>query len=129
MQCIEVLKPGVQTTVQDYPGRTGYWHVGVPPSGPMDNLAFKLGNQILGNEKSAAGLEITFAGPELKFHIETIIAITGALSRVTLNGVPMSQWCAIRVKVGSILKIESIIIGARAYLCFKKGLKIAPLFK
>lgn len=126
MQSIEVLKPGIQTTVQDYPGRTGYWNVGVPPSGPMDNRAFQLGNQILGNDKAAAGLEITLVGPELKFHVESIICLTGAPVRMMLNGVSMSQWNAIRVKAGSILKIESIIVGMRAYLCFKNGLNIEP---
>lgn len=126
MQSIKVLSPGIQTTVQDYPGRIGYWNVGVPPSGPMDNRAFQLGNQILGNDKSAAGLEITLVGPELKFNAETIICVTGAPVRMKLNGVSMSQWNAIRVKAGSVLKIESIIVGMRAYLCFKNGLKIEP---
>lgn len=48
---LEVLSAGTQTTVQDYPGRTGYWAVGVPPSGPMDSLALRLGNRLLGNEE------------------------------------------------------------------------------
>src|SRR5882762_4553058 len=30
---IDVAEPGTQTTIQDFPGRLGYWHVGVPPSG------------------------------------------------------------------------------------------------
>lgn len=124
MHSIEVLKPGIQTTVQDYPGRIGYWDVGVPPSGPMDKLAFMFANQILGNEKSAAGLEITMVGPELKFHKKAIICLAGAPVRMMLNGVSMPQWSAIHVKAGSVLKIESIIAGMRAYLCFKNGLKI-----
>ena len=49
--------------MQDYPGRTKLWHVGVPPSGPMDALAFRLANALVGNEESAAGLEITLSGP------------------------------------------------------------------
>ena len=124
MQSIEVLKPGVQTTVQDYPGRKGYWDVGVPPSGPMDNLAFTLGNQILGNDKSAAGLEITLVGPELKFHTDSVVCLTGAPVKMIVNNVPMPQWNAIQVKAGSILKIESIIVGMRSYLCIKEGLKV-----
>jgi urea carboxylase len=60
-----VLDPGQQTTVQDYPGRLGYRHVGVPPSGPMDPLAFRLANRIVGNPASAAALECTRAGPTL----------------------------------------------------------------
>ncbi len=124
MHSIEVLKPGIQTTVQDYPGRKGYWNVGVPPSGPMDNLAFMLGNQILGNDRSAAGLEITMVGPELKFHADVIICLTGAPVRMMLNNVSMPQWNAINVKAGSVLKIESIVAGMRVYLCFKNGLRI-----
>ena len=124
MSSIEILKPGIQTTIQDYPGRRGYWHVGVPPSGPMDNLAFRLGNKLLGNDISDAGLEITIAGPEIKFHDETIVCLVGAPARMMLNDVPMPQWCAIRVKPNSILKIESVVVGMRAYLCFKTGLNI-----
>jgi Allophanate hydrolase subunit 2 len=59
MTAIEVVRPGMLTTVQDWPGRTGFWHVGVPPSGPMDDLSFRLGNRVLGNPEGAAGLECT----------------------------------------------------------------------
>ena len=54
-----IIFPGVKTSVQDWPGRLGYWDVGVPPSGPMDPLALRLANRLLGNEQGAAGLEIT----------------------------------------------------------------------
>ena len=66
------------TTVQDYPGRLGYWHVGVPPSGPMDSLSFRLGNRLLGNEEGAPGLECTLTGPSLRFHFETDFVLAGA---------------------------------------------------
>ncbi|MDF0678026.1 MAG: hypothetical protein P0107_02790 [Nitrosomonas sp.] len=56
---IDVLVPGIQTTIQDYPGRRGYWNIGVPPSGPMDNLAFRLANRLAGNEEGQAAIEIT----------------------------------------------------------------------
>ena len=62
---IEVVRPGMLTTVQDLPGRVGYWQVGVPPSGPMDDLSFRLGNRVLGNPEGAAGLECTRGGPAL----------------------------------------------------------------
>ena len=60
---VSVLAGGFATTVQDYPGRRGYWHVGVPPSGPMDSLAFRLGNRLLENPEGTAGLEVTLLGP------------------------------------------------------------------
>ena len=53
---VEVLVPGAQTTVQAYPGRRGYWPVGIPPSGPMDDLSFRLGNRLLGNDEGMPGL-------------------------------------------------------------------------
>ena len=68
---ITVERPGMLTTVQDYPGRTGYWQIGVPPSGPMDDLSFRLGNVALGNDEGAPGLETTMAGPALRFTEET----------------------------------------------------------
>ena len=50
---IEVVEGGAQTTVQDWPGRVGLWHVGVPPSGPMDALSFRLANRLVGNPEGA----------------------------------------------------------------------------
>ena len=54
--------PGLQTSVQDYPGRVGLWHVGVPPSGPMDALGHRLANALVGNDEGAAGLEFGLTG-------------------------------------------------------------------
>ena len=35
---IEVIKPGLETSIQDYPGRIGYWAQGFPPSGAFWKL-------------------------------------------------------------------------------------------
>ena len=59
---VEVVQPGTYTTIQDYPGRLGYWDIGVPPSGPMDDYAFRMANRIVGNAADAAGLEATLQG-------------------------------------------------------------------
>jgi urea carboxylase len=67
-RAIEVLDGGVQTTVQDWPGRSGYWNVGVPPSGPMDDLHLRLANRLVGNDAGAAALECTLGGPTLRCH-------------------------------------------------------------
>src|SRR5216684_2782529 len=75
---LEVLTAGTQTTIQDYPGRLGFWNVGVPPSGPMDSLSFRLANRALGNSAAAAALEITVSGPTLKFHTDATICLAGA---------------------------------------------------
>lgn len=87
---IEVVSGGTLTTVQDWPGRTGYWQVGVPPSGPMDDLSFRLGNTALGNDAGAPGLECTLQGPTLRFTHPTTVCVTGAPapSRSTANRSP-----------------------------------------
>ena len=82
---IEVLEPGTYTTVQDYPGRTGYWDVGVPPSGPMDDYAFRVANRIVGNHGHSAGMECTLHGPTLRFHSDAVISLTGAETAATLD--------------------------------------------
>ena len=117
IRSIEVLQPGIQTTVQDYPGRIGYWHVGMPPSGPMDALAMRLANRLVGESAGAAALEITFAGPTLKFNCDAVIAITGAPIHVELSGQPIPMWQAHSVTAGQVLKLAAVTgAGARCYL-------------
>ena len=70
---LEVLAAGTQTTIQDYPGRLKFWNVGVPPSGPMDALSFRLANQALDSPANVAALEITVSGPTLEFNVDATI--------------------------------------------------------
>src|SRR6185312_9571734 len=83
---VDVLEAGTQTSVQDFPGRLGYWAVGVPPSGPMDTFGFRLANRVLGNPPDAAGLEITMTGPSLRFNTRSRVCIGGAHMAATLDG-------------------------------------------
>ena len=100
-ETIEVLRGGTQTTIQDYPGRLGFWEVGVPPSGPMDGLSFRLANRIVGNRKDAAGLEITAYGPKLKFNRSSKLAICGASGEFLLNGHPVPMEKSLRWPKGT----------------------------
>jgi urea carboxylase len=119
---IEVLDGGTQTTVQGYPGRIGYWAVGVPPSGPMDSLSFRLGNRLLNNLEGAAGLEMTMTGATLRFNIATTICLTGAEMRARLDGQPVPYWRPIKVEAGQTLAIGAINgPGARTYLTVRGG--------
>lgn len=121
----EVLSGGTQTSVQDYPGRLGYWAVGVPPSGPMDSRALRLGNVLLGNPQGCAALEITMSGPTLRFNTDAVIAVTGAVIALTLNGQaqPMNQ--SLLIPAGSTLAFGTIAgAGARSYLCLRGGLDV-----
>jgi urea carboxylase len=122
---LEVVEPGTQTTIQDYPGRTGYWHVGVPPSGPMDILAFRLVNRLVGNGDDEAGLEVTITGPTLRFDCDTTIALGGADLGAKLDGKPVPPWQAVRVSRGAVLTLGGIHgQGMRAYLAVAGGLNV-----
>jgi len=125
---IRVLAGGASTTVQDYPGRLGLWDVGVPPSGPMDALAFRLGNRMLGNDEGAAGLEITAAGPTLLFGAATHICLTGADFGATLDGVGVTPYEPVPVAAGQTLKVGRVEgAGMRGYILVAGGLDV-PLF-
>ncbi|MGC8115880.1 urea carboxylase [Metapseudomonas otitidis] len=122
---VEVLGAGTQTTVQDYPGRLGYWAVGVPPSGPMDSRALRLGNRLLGNEEGAAALEITMSGPTLRFNTDAVVAVSGAPIPLSLDGQPQPLDTALLVPAGSTLALGTIAgAGARSYLCLRGGLQV-----
>ncbi|MDZ4280471.1 MAG: 5-oxoprolinase/urea amidolyase family protein [Hydrogenophaga sp.] len=124
---IDVIEPGVQTSVQDWPGRQGYWDVGVPPSGPMDMHAHRAANALVGNAADAAALEITLAGPTLRFNTATVVAVTGAPAKVTLNGETVPMWQAINVPAGATLAVGRCETGVRLALAVAGGLDV-PLY-
>jgi len=124
---IEVLEPGVQTSVQDWPGRTGYWNVGVPPSGPMDAYAHRMANALVGNTPESAALEITLAGPVLRFQASAVVAVTGAPAPVTLDGKPVDMWKALHIPAGSTLAVGRTTQGVRVALAVAGGLDV-PLY-
>jgi urea carboxylase len=122
---IQVLSGGPATAVQDWPGRQGYWDVGVPPSGPMDALALRLGNRLLGNDEDAAGLEITALGPTLKFNRAATLCLTGATFDARLDGVAVEPYAPFVVAPGQALKIGRVVgAGLRGYLTFQGGLDV-----
>ncbi|WP_168790469.1 urea carboxylase [Paraburkholderia aromaticivorans] len=122
---IDVLDGGVQTTVQQTPGRTGYWDIGVPPSGPMDDLSFRLANELLGNPADAAGLECAMVGATLRFNTATLFVLGGAPLAATLDGAPLTLWQVTRAPAGSVLKLCGVTgAGMRACLALKGGLQV-----
>lgn len=124
---ITVLAPGTQTTIQDWPGRVGYWAVGVPPSGPMDPLSFRLLNRLVGNDEGAAGIETTLAGPTLRFNAATVISLGGAELTATLDGAPVDYWKPIAVAAGQVLKLAGVKgPGVRAYIAVAGGIDVPP---
>ena len=125
---LEVLSAGTQTTIQDYPGRLGFWNVGVPPSGPMDGLSFRLANRALGNPMAAAALEITVSGPTLKFNADAMICLTGAEMTVDIDGRSAPYGVPIEVRHGETLRMGALKgAGCRAYLAIRGGFDV-PLY-
>ncbi|MGW7165827.1 5-oxoprolinase/urea amidolyase family protein [Streptomyces sp. NPDC054884] len=125
---VEVVSGGTLTTVQDWPGRTGHWQVGVPPSGPMDDRSFRLGNRALGNPEGAPGLECTLRGPALRFSHATTVCVTGAPATVTVDGATVAQWEPLTVPAGSLLEVDAPSgHGLRTYVLFAGGLDV-PAF-
>ncbi|HEY5956014.1 MAG TPA: biotin carboxylase N-terminal domain-containing protein, partial [Polyangiaceae bacterium] len=122
---IEVVEPGTMTTVQDYPGRLGYWDVGIPPSGPMDDLNFRLANRIVGNLPGVPALEFTASGPTLCFALDGVVAITGADFDATLDGERVARYEPILVRRGQVLKLSGVTgDGWRGYLAVRHGFDV-----
>jgi len=122
---IEVLRGGLLTTVQDYPGRIGYWHIGVPPSRPMDSLAFWIANRLVGNPDGEAAFEITAQGPKLRFRSDARLALCGAALKASLDGEDVPWWELFSVKEGATLTLGSIQGGGyRTYLAVAGGIDV-----
>ena len=120
----DVIAAGTMTTVQDWPGRVGYWEIGVPPSGPFDSLSLRLANTLVGNPEGAPGLEITMTGPTLRFNSAATIAIVGASALVLRNGEALAMNEAISIQPGDVIKIGRFeSAGARAYLAVAGGIE------
>ena len=125
---IRVLAAGTQTTIQDFPGRQGYWNVGVPPSGPMDSYSLRVANKLLENPETTAGLEMTACGPSLRFETDATIALTGADMQAELDGVKVRRYAKIFVSAGQTLTMGKVVgAGARAYLAVTGGID-CPLY-
>jgi len=123
---VKVIKKGLETSVQDYPGRIGTLNLGFPPSGPMDSWSFRLANVLVGNEPGTAALECQFMGPTLKFNGDRVIAITGADMSPKIDGNPVPLWESLKVKKDQILEMTFATIGARSYIAFSGGINTTP---
>ena len=121
---LEVIRPGLEMTVQAYPGRQGYWEVGVPPSGPMDDLSFQLGNRLLDNPPDAAGLEMVLGGAKMRFRGTTRCILTGAKVQATLDEQPITRGQVFTVTAGQVLSVDAMEEGLRAYLLIQGGLDL-----
>ena len=123
---LRIVEPGLSTTVQDT-GRYGHYHIGMPPSGAVDQYAHRVANFLVGNEADAATLELTYTGPEVVFEEEGLVAVCGADMDPSLDGEPVPTWTAVRVAAGQTLSFEFATEGARAYLAVDGGIDTEPV--
>jgi biotin-dependent carboxylase-like uncharacterized protein len=120
---IEVRKPGLSTTIQDR-GREGYYHVGVPPSGALDQFSLVAANRLVGNDDGAAVLECAYMGPELVFGEAAVVAATGAELEPRVDGKSQPRWTAFEVPAGATLSFGHLKGGARLYLAVAGGIDV-----
>ena len=120
---IEVVKPGLSTTVQDA-GRTGYYHLGIPPSGALDQYALRAANLLVGNPAGAAALECVYMGPELGFTADAVVAVAGASMVPKVDGEERPLWESFPVSAGEVLSFGYLTAGARAYIAVSGGIDV-----
>ena len=121
----EVLKGGVETTVQDYPGRLGYWDLGVPPSGPLDDYSFRLANVLAGNAPGVAALEVTAGLFSFRARTDLVLAITGADMQPKLGDGPAPMWESFLAKEGEVVSLSiAKTSGFRAYVAASGGIDV-----
>ncbi|MEQ1573277.1 MAG: 5-oxoprolinase subunit PxpB [Vicinamibacterales bacterium] len=123
---ITVVRPGLFTTIQDG-GRWGYQAQGVPVAGPMDPVAHRVANALVGNPADAATLEATILGPELRLETEAMLGVAGADLGVTLDGAQLPPGHAARGAAGSVLRFSRRVHGTRAYVAFDGGVDVPPI--
>jgi antagonist of KipI len=122
---LRVIQPGMLTTIQDH-GRWGLQARGVPVAGPMDPCAHRAANALVGNPSEAATLEVTLIGPELEFEDERVVAVTGAVFQLTIDGRQAPHATAFMVSAGARLRFGSRLQGARAYIGIAGGVAVEP---
>jgi biotin-dependent carboxylase-like uncharacterized protein len=119
----EILEAGLSTTVQDR-GRLGYYNVGIPQGGSMDQVSAEMANALTGNRAEAAVLECAYLGPKLRATEPAVIAVTGAPVEVRVNGDSREQWAAIDLAEGDELSFGFLQGGTRYYIAVRGGIDV-----
>ncbi|MCK5163696.1 MAG: biotin-dependent carboxyltransferase [Desulfobacula sp.] len=126
MKAFKVIDPGAQTTVQD-PGRSRYLQFGIPVCGTLDKFSAEIANYLVGNNKQAAVLEMTFMGPKLEVFSQMEVAVTGAEMPIKVNGNEMPAWQTLTLSPGDILQILPVKTGFRGYLAITGGFDVPKI--
>ena len=125
---LEVLSCPVPASIQDL-GRRGYRHFGVPVSGALDNVSFRLANALVKNPPNAAALEMRLTGPRLQAHAPVRVALAHAeavIERSEGQREPLPAWRSATLVAGDVLKIGTVQGGA-GYLAVAGGFDVPEL--
>lgn len=120
MTALLIEKLSCAATVQDA-GRFGHLMAGVTWGGCMDGFSHRLGQRLVGNNANAASIEMALGGMQATFSGAAYVAITGARTSATLNGLPVAQNCTLMVPEGAKLRIEGVSAGTYVYLSVSGG--------
>jgi antagonist of KipI len=123
---IEVVKPGLLTTLQDA-GRRGFAHLGIGRSGAFDAPALRIANALCGNPREACALEATLLGPTLRFHRDAWIAVTGAPVSLRVDGTARPTWAPVFVAKDTTIELGAMRSGCRSYLAIRGGFDTVPV--
>lgn len=123
---IEVLKPGLLTTLQDA-GRPGFAHLGIGRAGAFDAPALRIANALCGNQSDACALESTLLGPTLRVHADAWIAITGPPTPFRIGGADQPMWAPVFVTAGSTIELGAMRSGCRSYLAVRGGFDVTQV--
>lgn len=122
---IEVLEPGLLTSVQDALGRRDWRHLGVPAGGAVDPWSARLANRLVGNADHAPVLEVTLVGPTLRCDAPFTLALAGRLD-ATIDGLPWPPFTSRVVRVGSVIRVGAGD-DARGYVAVGGGFAVEPV--
>ena len=123
MSAIEILAPGLSTTVQDL-GRQGFGPMGISPCGAADPISLRLGNRLVANQERAPALEMTLLGGTFRFPQGAVVALAGSEFGADLDGNPFDLWTSIEARPGQTLRVGPTRTGARCYLCVQGGIDV-----
>jgi biotin-dependent carboxylase-like uncharacterized protein len=122
---LKVIKGGVESVVEDWPGRVGYLDNGMASSGAFDPVALGLGNVCVGNDPGEAGIEIAGGYFEGRFEDDAVFAVTGTDMQATLNGEPVPMYEAVKASAGDVIKFSHFgDLGFRSYLTVAGGIDV-----
>ena len=121
-----MIAPGPLSTIQDL-GRPGYGHLGIGTSGAADRVSLELANRIVGNDRGAAGIEMTLGRLRLRADCDVVIALTGASCAFQIDGRPGRMNTPTDVRSGEEIRVGAPAVGLRTYLAVAGAIETVPV--